>query len=372
MGKAVERVLIYRLGSLGDTVAALPCLHLVERAFPDADRRMLTNFPINAKAAAAEAILGGSGLVQGYFGYPVGLRKLSVLLGLWWRLFRFRPQVVVYLAAARGVETARRDRKFFGLLGGGRLVGFPLTDDLQKNRLLHGSLEPECARLARNLAELGDARLDEQASWDLRLSAAEHARAAQALAPAAGRPLLMFSVGTKLQANDWGVERWRALMVRLGQQFAEYALAFTGVAGESDASEYVAQGWREGAGPDAVVLNLCGRLTPRESAACFQRARAFLGHDSGPMHLAASVGTPVVAIFSARNLPGMWFPHGSRHRVLYHQVNCMGCGLEECTVEGKKCIYSITLDEVLGALGEVLGKPSLVQLSGKVGPTYAD
>jgi ADP-heptose:LPS heptosyltransferase len=57
--------------------------------------------------------------------------------------------------------------------------------------------------------------------------------------------------------------------------------------------------------------------TPRESAALLARAAAFIGLDSGPMHLAASVGTPVVAIFSTQNPPGAWFPVGRRHRILY-------------------------------------------------------
>ena len=47
--RGIRRVLIYRMGSLGDTVVALPALHLVDRAFPLAERRMLTNFPVNAK-----------------------------------------------------------------------------------------------------------------------------------------------------------------------------------------------------------------------------------------------------------------------------------------------------------------------------------
>ncbi len=45
----MRRVLIYRLGSLGDTLIALPALKLVARAFPDAERRLLTNFPVNVK-----------------------------------------------------------------------------------------------------------------------------------------------------------------------------------------------------------------------------------------------------------------------------------------------------------------------------------
>jgi ADP-heptose:LPS heptosyltransferase len=72
------------------------------------------------------------------------------------------------------------------------------------------------------------------------------------------------------------------------------------------------------------------------------------------MHLAASVQTPCVAIFAARNLPRVWFPYGDRHRILYHHVNCQGCGLETCIVEKKKCITSITVDEVLEQVTAVL------------------
>src|ERR1700712_2267174 len=103
----VERVLIYRIGSLGDMLVALPSLHLVERAFPEAERRLLTNVPVSSKAAAAEAILGGSGLVGGYFRYAVGTRSVVELVKLWWKLRQWRPDVLVYLGPGRGVKAAR-------------------------------------------------------------------------------------------------------------------------------------------------------------------------------------------------------------------------------------------------------------------------
>ncbi|WP_157477463.1 glycosyltransferase family 9 protein [Granulicella tundricola] len=358
MAKRVKRVLIYRLGSLGDTVVALPALHLIARAFPGAERKLLTNFPINDKAPAAAAVLGKSGLVAGYFRYTVGMRNPFALLRLWFELIRWRPQVLVYLAAARGVSVAKRDSLFFKVCGIPRQVGVPLTDVAQRNTWLGDELgyEPECERLVRNISELGDAEIDRADAWDLRLSIAERARGREMLAAAKGRPLIMFSIGTKLQANDWGKERWRALMVEMGRQYRDHALVFTGVKGESETSEFVAEGWRESAGEDSPVVNLCGKLSPRESAACFAQAQVFLGHDSGPMHLAAAIGAPVVAIFSARNLPRMWFPYGKQHRVIYHEVSCMGCGLERCVVEQKRCLTSIGVDEVVEAVREVLGE----------------
>ncbi len=190
--------------------------------------------------------------------------------------------------------------------------------------------------------------LDRPESWELCLSAGERARADEVLRPVTGLPLIAVSVGTKRQSKDWGRENWRALLARMAEMYPGHALALMGAAEESEASEYAAEGWcGVAASSDEHVVNLCGVLTPRESAAVMARARIFIGHDSGPMHLAAAVQTPCVAIFSARNRPRVWFPYGGRHRVIYHKVDCLGCNLETCIVERKRCMTSITVDEVL-------------------------
>ncbi|MFM8990095.1 MAG: hypothetical protein ACKOUS_10790, partial [Alphaproteobacteria bacterium] len=61
----VRRVLVFRLGSLGDTVVALPSFHRVARAFPRAERRVLTNVPRSARETDLDAVLGGTDLVHG-------------------------------------------------------------------------------------------------------------------------------------------------------------------------------------------------------------------------------------------------------------------------------------------------------------------
>jgi heptosyltransferase-3 len=355
MATTTKRVLIYRLGSLGDTLIALPALHLVARAFPNAERRMLTNFPVNVKAPPAAAILENSNLVHGYFRYSAGTRSPKELLSLWWQLLRWRPEVLVYMGAARGVESARRDANFFRLCGISRLIGVPVTEDMQQNRLEESGkfLEPEGARLVRNLAELGDIDLDTPASWDLLLTDKEHARATEVLVPAASKPIIAVSVGTKVQSKDWGRDNWRALLNQIAMLYPNHALAVCGAGEENEASEFAADGWRENSANP--VINLCGLLTPRESAAVFAQARLFIGHDSGPMHLAAAVQTPCVAIFAARNKPRVWFPYGKQHHVLYHQTDCWGCGLETCIIERKKCLTSITVEEVVVQVRNVLG-----------------
>ena len=98
------------------------------------------------------------------------------------------------------------------------------------------------------------------------------------------------------------------------------------------------------------TANLCGRVSPRVSAAVLEQAELFVGHDSGPVHLAAAVGTPCVAVYSARSLPGHWFPRGNKTTVFYNRVPCLGCGLETCVTFAKKCILSIGVNQVFDAV----------------------
>ena len=95
---------------------------------------------------------------------------------------------------------------------------------------------------------------------------------------------------------------------------------------------------------------LCGKCPPRVAAAVLARCTVFAGHDSGPMHLSACVGVRCAAVFSARNLPVQWHPHGRGHLVFRADVSCAGCGLEVCVAEGRRCLAMIPADEVVRAV----------------------
>ena len=361
----VKRVLLYRLGSLGDHLVALPCYRRVQRAFPEAERRLLTNIPVMNKAAAATSVLENSGLVDGYLTYVVGERGPLALLRLAWTIRRWKPDVLVYLAGARGEKAARRDRIFFRLCGIRRQIGLPLTEDLQRSRS-EGTrdgvpwFEQEGRRLARCVAELGDAGVDDPANWAPGLTEEERRVGKQLVEPFGGVPFFAFSLGTKAQSNQWGggtegTTRWQQLLSKLAAEWPGYGLAVIGAGDEHEASEGVAEAWRAvpGAGP---ALNLCGAAKPRVSAAVIEQAVMFFGHDSGPAHMAAAVGTPVLGIYSARMMPGQWIPNGEHVRVVLHWVECGGCLLDTCVVQGKKCILSIGVEEAWKATQEHLKK----------------
>lgn len=347
---SVERVLIYRLGSLGDTVIALPCFHLVARVYPNVERRVLTNFSISQKAAALSEILGDSGLIHGYFEYPVGLRDARRLLALRAEIARWKPDVLVYMIPHRGMVNAFRDAIFFRACGIRKLVGVPYTKALQSNigPDQFGLFEYEAARLARTLAPLGDANLNSAASWDLNLTDEEAGLAKKILSGWSAKPFVACSLGTKVDVKDWGLRNWEQLIQQLGQEHPDYGLLWIGAGDELEQCDIVSKNW------PGLTINLCGKLTPRQSAAILEHAAIFIGHDSGPMHLAASVGIPCVAIFSARDKPGIWFPYGAHHKVIYHKTECYGCKLSTCAKYQKKCIASIMVEEVKGAATELL------------------
>lgn len=350
MESTVERVLIYRLGSLGDTVVALPCFHQIARAFPNAERILLSNIPVHSKAPAAYAVLEGSGLVHGYLRYPVGTRNVAELVNLQREIRSFRPSVLVYLTPRRAAGDVLRDAAYFRLCGIPLTIGLPLARDARANRTdaATGEVEPEAARLARLMRDLGAIDLEDRANWDLRLTVEEHRRAATALEPVQGRPLLGLAIGTKMQAKDWGAENWKLVLDRLAKELPDYGVVLLGVQEEADMSDMASAAWQ------SRRVNFCGKLSPRESAAVLARTRAFLGPDSGPMHLASAVGTACVIVFAARSKPRLWFPWGRQHEVIYHRTDCWDCDLEVCIEQKKKCLTSVTPDEVVRALGRVL------------------
>jgi ADP-heptose:LPS heptosyltransferase len=334
-----KRIVIYRLGSLGDTVVALPCFHKVAQIWPEAERIVLTNFPVSSKAAPLEVILRDGGLIHEAIAYPVGTRSVAEL----WRLLRalrdLHADVLVYLTPARGLVNAFRDWLFFKLCGFKEIIGVPLTEDLQTCRRVcpdaSGVLpaeERESERLVRCLRSLGPIDLDDPEMWDLRLTDSELRKGTAVSAALNSAPYFAINMGGKATEKDWGLNNWRSLLERLAGQYPEFGLLVVGAAEDSERAQYVSEAW---SGP---FVDACGKLTPRESAAAMRHAVAFIGHDSGPLHLAASTGVRCVGLFGKFNQPNRWHPHGHHHRIIHRMSG----------------LHTITLAEVMAAVEDVV------------------
>ena len=315
---------------------------------------MLTNEPVGAKYSKVQYVLGESYPFREVIYYSAGTRSFGKLCGLISLLRRKQFSHCVYLAKPKGgVANLLRDWALFKISGIPKVIGIPWRRQDRLCLPLKGSdkVEWDCLRTLRCISELGLPDLSADKWWNLHISDSEKEEAGKCLQDLTGSPLISLSIGTKAPSKDWEDIRWIPFLRGFRSRYPEFCAVFIGAREEYERCNHLMQE------SGFLGINLCGLTGPRVSAAVLAKTRIFVGHDSGPMHLAACMGVPVVAIFSARNLAGEWYPRGGsiQNRIIYHKTECAGCGLVDCIVEKKKCIMSITPDEVLDACGQILG-----------------
>lgn len=320
-----HNIVIFRLGSLGDTIVSLPCWHAILTAFPDARRTLLTNMSVSAKAAGVPAVLGDAGFIDDFIEYPIGLRSLRPVWTLFRRLRATRATTLIYLAEPRGALSVYRDWLFFRLCGFTEIVGIPLRADVRENRVdpRTGLLEQECLRLIRQMAALGPIDPAAPPSWDLRLKPEEVAAGEAAVAELVQPPFLAINMGGKDVEKDWGEANWAALMTRLGNALPGIGLLTVGAPSDSPRALALQARWP---GP---AVDACGKLSVRECAAALAKASLFIGHDSGPLHLAASRSVPCIGLFGDFNAPNKWHPYGEAHRIIHRMDGMSAIAVEE-------------------------------------------
>ncbi len=345
-----ERVLIFQIGSLGDTVIALPAYREVERRHPGAEIHILTNVPQGSKMVAAEVVLGNTGLVSGTIHYPMPLRSLSAARKLYKDLRELRPDILYYLSPERTLANLIRHYAFFRIAGITRIAGIPWSRALrQPIEVQPGERwESEGSRLLRAISPAREAGPPPDEDRDLKLTHQERSAARRACSEL--RDFVAVSVGGKVPVNNWGDANWEALLESLSRHNPGLGLLLVGSADERPRNDALAARWR---GPS---LNSCGKYSPRETAALIEQARLFIGHDTGTLNLAAAVRTPIVGVYSGRHVPGKWFSDRPADRFIYHKTDCFDCEcfeVSECRFN-RKCIESIQPDEVLEAVQSVL------------------
>ena len=103
------------------------------------------------------------------------------------------------------------------------------------------------------------------------------------------------------------------------------------------------------------VVNLSGELSLKQLAALTARAKCFVGADSAPMHIAAAMGTPTVALFGPSG-DLEWGPWMVRSRIVTSNHPCRPCGLDGCGQGNvSECLTTIPVEQVLDAVRQVLG-----------------
>jgi ADP-heptose:LPS heptosyltransferase len=158
-------------------------------------------------------------------------------------------------------------------------------------------------------------------------------------------PYVVVHPGASVSARAWAPERHAALVDALAS--GGRRVVVTGEPGEKDLTARVAGPPRPG------VLGLGGGTDLSGLAEVIAGAEAIIVGNTGPAHLAAAVGTPVVSLFAPTVPAVRWRPWRIPHELLYRDVPCAGCRARVCPIEGHPCLGGISVEEVLDALNRL-------------------
>ena len=164
------------------------------------------------------------------------------------------------------------------------------------------------------------------------------------------RPIVVLHPGASCPSKRWPAERFARVADQVIERYGWQVVVVTGPQ-ETAFGEGVTVQMRQPAFQAFGVFSL-GEL------ACFlKRSKCLVSNDSGPVHLACAVGTPVVSIFGRweRGLsPTRWGPTGPNSISLHHDVGCRPCLAHRCSI-GFVCLKAVTIEEVLAAIEQVAG-----------------
>ena len=347
----LKRILVFRIGHLGDTLVALPAFATLRKHFPDARISLLTNNDRrNPHYVGAQSVLPADGLFDGHLDYPSnGPTSIGDFARLLIELRNGSFDAVVYLMTRnRTPRQIARDRFFFRLAG---IKRFLCGDHLLENRL-----DFEIPRPLPRVQSESDFLLDCLASEGITASPDECGKtrifthkdssiAENWLRRRCGdaftdRKLVAVAPGSKWESKVWEEARFRDVISHLIEKESIFPVIFGGQEDRGVGARLISS-WGKGA-------NAAGEFNVRESAAALSHCRLYLGNDTGTMHLAASSGVRCVAVFAAVDFDGRWYPIGDGHTIFRERVPCEGCSTAHCPNQ-KICLDMVKEDAVLEA-----------------------
>ncbi|QGJ70987.1 Hypothetical protein PBC10988_26900 [Planctomycetales bacterium 10988] len=177
-------------------------------------------------------------------------------------------------------------------------------------------------------------------------------------------PLVVLHIGAGTAAKRWPFSHWRQLVRKLG----ENPLARVVLIGTQAERRHAAL--IMGPQYSTRYANWCGECGLGELTALLALADVVIGADSGPVHLAAAVGTPAIVLFSGTNRKKQWQPWGTSVQSLQVMTACSPCHRATCSQADHPCMRALTVSQVWEAIRRVLPEFSKSSLSSS--PTLID
>jgi ADP-heptose:LPS heptosyltransferase len=345
------RVLCFRLERIGDLLMTLPALSALRDALPDASIDLAVGSWNRTIASAVGGIdrvetLDAAWLARGRDGLgAIGLARRAA----GWRsrqydlAINFEPDLRTNLAIAAAGAT-----RTAGFAGGGGAAMLDVALDYDTSvhtadnalRLVEAAIGVSLPREAGNTA------------GTLRIPDSARAEAAALLRPLDGRLTIGVHVSGGRAIKQWPEERFRDVAAALVRDRSA-AIVLTGTP-EDRAQIAVVRD----ALPADRVLDLSGGVDLLTVAAVLQAIDLLVTGDTGPMHLAHAVGTPIVAVFGPSD-PARYAPRGLRDRIVRIDLPCSPCNRirlppARCVGHTPDCLAGIETAAVLAAIDEAL------------------
>lgn len=321
-----ERLLIVKLSSLGDLVHALPAVHALKTGL-----RLTVDWAVHAHF---EHFVRCFTDVDGVIPIP-RKRWLGALPHTLERLQRRAYRQVVDLQGLlKSALVARAARGAYRL---------GPTFHREGSRLFYNAV----AAKAGPRRHAVDEALDAARFFGLPTDDIRFPLEFPPMTPEGASPRVAFIVRSRWETKNWAAERFGAVAAAL-QQRLHAGIFLVGAAGDSNACSIVSRDLRRQA------FNYCGHTDLVEMGSLIQNMDLVIGVDSGPLHLAAALGKPVIGIYGSTD-PARTGPYGEGHRVIVREgLDCRPCHSRHCARGDVACLTELPAEAVIEAAVERL------------------
>lgn len=340
-----KRILIERTDRIGDVLLSTPVIKSLRDAYPGAFIAVMVG-------PYAKDVVEGNPYLDKVIVYDKdGLHKN------WWNSFKFSRQLKKYnfdlAVILHPTNRAHLVTFLSGIkrrIGLDRKLGFLLTDKIKHAKQLgqKHELEYNLDLLKIIGIETTDKNLfmplmPDSEKW------AEQALASCGILP--GERILAIHPAASCPSKIWPAERFAQVADILAKKFSLKTLI---IASPGDAGLGVSViSKMQGKGFD-----FSGRTSLSQLASLLKRCALFISNDSGPVHMASAVNTPVISIFG-RSQPGLsprrWGPVGEKDKYLHKDIGCAQCLAHNCK-KNFACLRAISVEEVVEAAGQILSR----------------
>lgn len=341
-----RRILIVLMGAIGDVIRALPLLGRIRRAWPDA-------YIAWAVEPKSEPLLRSHRWVNKLIVYDRGYAPWSFVPFLQ-KIRSERFDVVLDLQ--RHLKSG-----FISMVSGApERLGFAPANSKEFNHLFatrHIEVQPHMRLKLLQYQAFADALSlpAAQVEFGFELPPAEDSRAREFVA-GVPRPIMGVILGSSWPSRIYFPEAVAEVIRGLAFPVEGSPGLFPVLLGGSDERELAAAVMDELA--QVPALNLAGRTSLRDLIGIFAECAVAFGPDSGPMHLAAAVGCPVVSLWGSTS-PKRSAPWGFADLAISAEIPCHPCYLRECPI-GRECMRRISPETVVNTVRRALNaRPSL-------------